>query len=710
MLAPSARANFEIRRALAAVLWSMTALVAHAQQPAPQPEAEPTFRLRTDAVVVDVVVRSDERSPVQGLTAADFDVTEDGVPQVITSFTAKQTQVVRVLSADEIDQASPPAHALRVDASTGDAGVVAVVFDRLSPEGRLLAHRAVRQFIGHGPAAPGAVGIFAITREGINTVQHFTRDYASIRRGVDALGFSRASSVREVAASTPDTLAIGSGTNDGAGPPSTDAPTAPGSMRELEAMQLRMMLGFDMVERDLRSGITQDALLAVISALAGAPGRKSLVLLSEGLDQGPSLRGRLQDVIAAANRANVVIYAVDAAGLRIASPTAGSAGLLNDTGSGGAMLRRMERFETVLLSTPATTLGRLARDTGGAYLQNTNDVARIFTRVTEDFANHYVLTYVSSNATYDRKYRRIRIAVARSGVTVSARHGYYAIAPTRGLVTHAWEAPAVSTLEGTALPNSFPVQFERLVFPTADPESSQVPLIVRADARHLKFVASPERYRAEAVFLVRIRDVNGQVLAKGSDHYVLEGPAHELETSRSQALLFYRQVSLPPGTYEVEAVVHDVQGDRMSVRVGSLDVPRQAPGLPRVGSVFVVEKAQRGIVAPAQADSPLLHNGVLLYPNLAHVIARGQADEVAFAFSVVPMGASVEQATVQLLRGQRVIGETQLQLHNPGSDGRIQQIGSFPLPDLLPGPYVLRVQVAASGRLLTRSTKFTVIP
>ena len=103
---------------------------------------------------------------------------------------------------------------------------------------------------------------------------------------------------------------------EGTAPPPAGRPEAPGSARELQAMQLRMMLGFEMAEADFRSNITQDALMAVITAMADVPGRKSLVLLSEGLDQGPSLRGQLQDVINAANRANVAIYTIDAAGLR----------------------------------------------------------------------------------------------------------------------------------------------------------------------------------------------------------------------------------------------------------------------------------------------------------------------------------------------------------------------------------------------------------
>jgi hypothetical protein len=443
--------------------------------------------------------------------------------------------------------------------------------------------------------------------------------------------------------------------------------------------------------------------------MADVPGRKSLVLLSEGLDQGPSLRGRLQDVIDTANRANVAIYTVDAAGLRTVSPNEEARTLLNAAAVDGVSLAGVERFEALLMSTPAASLGRLALDTGGAYMESTNDLGRIFTRVAEDMANHYVLTYVSTNPTYDRKYRRIKVRVRRPDAKVSARHGYYAVPPSASLVTHAWEAPAVSALESSRLPNAFPMHLERLVFPTAD-DMSEVPLIVQADARHFRYDVDKERYRAEAVFLLRIRDINGQVLARASDQYVLDGKAEHLEQSRGQTMLFYRQVALPPGTYVVEAVVHDVQGDRASVRIGSLEVPRAPRALPRLGSVFLVQHAQKGITSRAQVRSPLLHDGVLLYPNVGHTVPRGREDGVTFAFSVVPMGTALATAQVALVRGRDVVGDAELVLNAPGSDGRIQQIASLPIAHLEPGTYDLRVRVPAAGALLTQTTRFTVTP
>ncbi len=701
-----------LNRLVAAVTLVLAVLPAawpHAQQTTP--DAQPTFRLRTDAVVVDVVVRGDDRRPVSGLSADDFEILEDGTLQHITSFTAKQAQAVRVVSIDEIDLLSPvsPDAQVTPDDTIGDAGVVAIVFDRLTPEARWLAHRAARQFIGNGPEAPGVVGVFGIGLS-LQAVANYTRDYQRIRQAIDVLGLNQALPFGNDRASIRDLQAGGTGVGEGATPPPVGTPANQGVFGDLQAMQLRMMLGFEMAERDYGSQITQEALLGVITSMADVPGRKSLVLLSEGLDQGPALRGRLQDVINAANRANVAIYTIDAAGLRTVSPTNDARDMLNAAAIQGTSLAGVERFEAMLMSTPAASLGRLARDTGGAYMESTNDLARIFTRVSEDMANHYVLTYVSTNASYDSRYRRIKVRVTRPGVTVTARHGYYAIPRTKGFVTHAWEAPAVSALEASRLPNAFPVLLERLVFPTSDPDVSVVPLFIQADARHFRYDTDKERYRAEAVFLFRLRDINGQVLAKASDQYVLEGPIDQLETSRAQAMLFYRQVSLPPGAYEVEAVVHDMQADRASVRVGSLDVPRAVAGLPRMGSLFVVQHAQRGVISTAQVRSPLLDDGILLYPNLARTVTLGDVGELTFAFSLVPTGPVPGRAHVQVLRGMEVVGQADLPLNPAGRDGRIQQIASLPATSLTPGTYEVRVAVQSGTVAVARSTRVTITP
>src|SRR5206468_3247373 len=86
-------------------------------------------------------------------------------------------------------------------------------------------------------------------------------------------------------------------------------------LRLLE-MERTMIDGFDTLDRDHKGYDTTLALMRVIRSLSETPGRKSIVLFSEGLPVSPVLSARFDDLIDAANRSNVTVYAVDANGLR----------------------------------------------------------------------------------------------------------------------------------------------------------------------------------------------------------------------------------------------------------------------------------------------------------------------------------------------------------------------------------------------------------
>ena len=77
---PIAKAKWQT--VAASVVTLLIAAVPAAQ--APQPRA--VFRANTQLVSVDVIVRDGSGAVVRGLTAADFQVLEDGKPQEIRSF------------------------------------------------------------------------------------------------------------------------------------------------------------------------------------------------------------------------------------------------------------------------------------------------------------------------------------------------------------------------------------------------------------------------------------------------------------------------------------------------------------------------------------------------------------------------------------------------------------------------------------------------
>ena len=76
------------------------------------------------------------------------------------------------------------------------------------------------------------------------------------------------------------------------------------------------------MERDQEGYATTNGLFSIISTLGTLPGRKSLILFSEGIAIPPAVQRLFLGVIDAANRANVSIYTMDAAGLRAESEQA----------------------------------------------------------------------------------------------------------------------------------------------------------------------------------------------------------------------------------------------------------------------------------------------------------------------------------------------------------------------------------------------------
>src|SRR5206468_9270740 len=90
----------------------------------------------------------------------------------------------------------------------------------------------------------------------------------------------------------------------------------------LAGMQAKMLQDFEVMARDQQGYATTNGLLAIINTLRRLPGRKSLVFFSEGIAIPPAVQRLFQGVIDAANRANVSIYTIDAAGLRAESELA----------------------------------------------------------------------------------------------------------------------------------------------------------------------------------------------------------------------------------------------------------------------------------------------------------------------------------------------------------------------------------------------------
>jgi VWFA-related protein len=707
----------------------------HGQAPPAQPAQPPTPPAQraiegdsaaVTAIVVDVIVRDRQGNPVRDLKAEDFGIFEDGVFQDIGSFTAIASGAAPSTPAS----AKPTAGAAAVPAPAAPAPpakpeVLALVFDRLSGEARNLAYKAAMSYVGEGKVANNIIAVFGVDLA-LVLHQPFTRDADLIRKAVTTAG-GRASSqfantrAEQRAAAEAQARAGAAMPAPGAGGPGSPTVNA-GSAAEGEFAQMALdsLESFQALERDQQGYATSNSLLAIVSALRSVPGRKSLVFFSEGLSIPPNVQAQFISVIDAANRANVSIYPMDAAGLR-------TEGMLEETKSGVGvateralsrdptrdpegrpMTMALENNEALLRADPHSGLGLLADQTGGFLIANTNNLRAGFSTIDADMRNYYVLTYTPKNTRFDGRFRNIEVKVRRPDVRVRSRKGYFAVRAPAGAPVLGYEAPALAILEQSPVPNAFPARALALRFPDRN-RPGLAPVVVSVPTAGVTFKPAEDKktYTSDLTVLVRFRDDAGQTLEKMSQRYQLQGPIEQMPQASKGEVLFYREPVLPPGVYTMEAVVYDALSNRATVRLSTLEVRDVDPAAVAMSSVMAVHRTERVPEDQRVPGSPLYVDDRLLLPNMGEPVSK----ELPFYFVVYPVaGAGTTEASLELLQNNQSLAKAPLELAKPDANGRIQQVSRLPLEALKPGSYELRVTVKQGASQVSRQLVFRVAP
>ena len=713
------------RRLAFAFIAALTVPVAQAQQVTPQRPGG-TVSATITAVLVDVVVRDRRGQPVRDLEPSDFQVFEDGVQQAVGSFT-------RVFDGAAPLDSTPTSPAAAPESSTSAVGsappsprgplVTAMVFDRLSPEARRLAVQSAQRYIGSKQEASAYTGIFTIDLS-LAAFAPFTRDVRALERALERVGkgasasFDRAELLKQKAAADDRAGTAAQGASGAQGPPQG----AGGPDAILAQMQSQMLEDFDLMERDQQGYATTNGLMAIISTLRQLPGRKSLIFFSEGLALPPAVQRLFVGVIDAANRANVSVYTMDAAGLRAESEQAkirdqvneaagAGTGILNrPTGDRAPLTRVLEQNEDALRQDPHTGLAELAQYTGGMFFENTNNLSEGFQRIETDLRNYYLIGYTSTNDTYDGRFRTIQVKVQRPGVTVASRKGYFAVRDTGGQPFTGQDVPALVALEQKPVPNAFPVRAGALVFPERA-RPGLVPIIVDVKTAPLTFKPADDgkTYTSDFTVLVRILDQQRQVTRQVSQHYEVKGPIAEIEHAKRGEVLFYRQAELPPGVYTMEAVVHDAPSGTSSVRVATVEVPTVDVSKLRMSSLVLVKRGEKVPENERRSNNPLFVNDVVLFPNVGEPVSKG-SKEVGFYFVIYPGAAkAMPEAAIELLQNGTLLARMPMPQNAPDESQRIAHTGRLPLGQLAPGTYELRVVVKQGTEQVSRSTMLRVV-
>ena len=374
---------------------------------------------------VDVIVRDGSGGVVRGLTAADFDVMEDGKAQAITGFTFEEisdkprtaTSNVDLLAGAETRLAedtrrTQPAPAAVTDAETAKplasqdlAGrrLIVLLFDisSMQPEDVQRAVDSATKYVNESMSPADMVAVATVSST-LNVLTDFTGDRAKVGTALGRLGYTEGTA-------TP--------------PPSADTVATDEQTAADESTTSDDTLAMDMFNNDVRLR----ALKALAETLAPLEQKKSILYFSAGMERsGQDNQVELRSAINAAVRAHVSIYPVDTRGLQAIVP-GGDASQASGRGtalfSGRGVSQQFSR-----LSASQDTLTSLASDTGGRAFMDSNDFGEAFARVQRDMSAYYLLGYNSANTMKDGRFRRIRVRLKKSipGARIEARQGYYA--------------------------------------------------------------------------------------------------------------------------------------------------------------------------------------------------------------------------------------------------------------------------------------------
>ncbi|HEX8889209.1 MAG TPA: VWA domain-containing protein [Pyrinomonadaceae bacterium] len=716
------------RLLFASVCIAVMTIASRAQtQPASEQQSGQKVVVNAGEVLFDVVVRDKKGRAVYDLRPSDLEVYEDGVAQQVNSF-----HLVRrgdVTGGGDIaasnaagtsrakSQAAGPASSASERAEAGQRlSAVAIVFDRLTPDGRARASRAALGYVGE---KNDLVGVF-LTDLSLVTLQPYTNDMQSVRRAIEKAGASNPSHYNSNDEQARDVRKrLGNVIKQTGGNPQNAGAQMEKKLLELELWDLEINEEF---QREQQGMATMHGLLKVASSLGVLPGRKAIILFSEGLIIPPSVASPFRALINAANRSNVSIYTVDAAGLRTESKTEetrkeitsrSNLRLIQEASNEEStlpMTRGLERNEDLLNLNPDSGLGQLADQTGGSYITDTNDIQTRLQKVDEDLHSYYMMSYSPQNQNYDGSYRKIEIKVKRPGLVVQSRKGYFAINGAFASPVLSYEVPALALLSRGARPDIFPVEAAAFNFPEAG-APGRAPIAVEAPMEAFSFhVDSQKRlYKTDFSIVVLLKDQSGQVVKKLSKQYQLSGVFDELEAARQGNVLFYQETNLPPGSYKFEAVAYDHLTGRASVRTGTLEVADGDESKLRLSSVHIIRTAERA-PANAQAGNPFQVGDLLLYPNLGEAVHKEASKQLPFFFTVyLPSGSqTAPKLMIELRQKGKSLAQIPVELSAPDAAGRIQYVAGLPLENIPAGEYELKVTVADGTNTFTRSGFFSV--
>jgi len=710
------------------------ASITHGQNPSPSPspQAKPTpklgappslpaaedvVRITTNLVQVDAVVTDNNGKSVTDLRPDEVQIFEDGHSQKISNF----TYVVTESGKEELrpqpniaDKNAPPVPPTTLRSDQVRRTIALVVDDLgLSFESTHFVRQALKDFVNK-QMQPGDLVAIVRTSGGAGALQQFTSDKRQLLAAIERVKWY-----------------MGGRAGISAFSPMVD------TSQQSEEMQ-KADKDLNEFREDLFAVGTLGAVNYVVRGLNELPGRKSILLISDGFriynldDPTRNLRtlDALRKLIDQAGRASVVIYTMNATGLQTLSLTAA-----DQTGQMNAEQveqqlsnRRVQAFES------QEGLRYLADETGGMAIRNTNDLAGGIKRVMDDQKGYYLIGYRPDESTFDprtgrRTFHKLSLKVLRQGkFKVRMRHGFIGVSDS-DMVAAAPTTPREQITKALFSPFGSAGVHVRLtsLFTNHPKLGSLARSMLHVDGSDLTFEDEADGWHRTTFDVVAVTfDANGAIVDQVSRTHTLKVKGASYQNVLTEGFVYF--VTFPikkPGAYQLRAVLRDHGSQRVGSASQFVEVPDIKKDRLVLSSVVLSGSDPKSKKSSENAGTSSAEAGEQVEDTTNSAAVRRFHRGSVLSYGVAIYNAKVKngappqvQTQVRMFReGNPVFAgrEQMLTLNNPTDLKRLGASGALILgSDMTPGEYVFQIVVTdlladAKHRVATQWIDFELV-
>ncbi len=546
-------------------------------------ESAVTFKSGVNLVPVPVVVRDSTGRAIGNLTVDDFQLFDNGKPQMISRFSV-ETVGTDTSSASPASPSQPVAQPALTPSASGETlkdatasgapdRFVAYLFDDLHMGVADLVYTrdaTIRQIDGPTHALERAA---IYTTSGEHT-QEFTSDKDKLHVALAGIGTGHAAMEQNLqqTACPPMSYYMGYLIYEKNDPQARTVATAdanqcsngapPDAIQALvnRAAQQAVITG----DRDAE--LSLNALRAVVARMASTPGRRTLVLISSGFLITDDHRDEQTALIERAIKANVVIGALDARGLYTTATYSAS------SRANPATIALKSIINTTESMAQADIMATLADGTGGNFYHGKNDYdeGMALTAAAPQFL--YLLGFSPQNLKLDGSYHNLKVSLkSKKGMELQSRKGYYApkfgVTPAEQSKQQIEEA-FFSRDEMHELPAVLQTQYFKA--PGGDVTLSTV---AKIDAKQLAFHKEADRNRNDVTVVTGLFDNDGNYMTGTQKVVEMRLLDETLQKRLDNGISIKNSFQVHPGRYLVRMVVRDSEGQTMSAQSGVVDIP-----------------------------------------------------------------------------------------------------------------------------------------